>query len=71
MFKNTQTCNCIIHVLNHFCVETFYTDREYKQCDPGKVRTCIVSKCKVDHPPWVCEHFKELPVISKLPKLPN
>ena len=27
-----------------------------------KVRTCIVSKCKVDHPPWVCGHFKELSV---------
>ena len=26
----------------------------------GKVQTCIVSKCNVDHPPWVCEHFKEL-----------
>ena len=31
----------------------------------GKVRTCIVSKCKVDHPPGVCEHFKELPVSER------
>ena len=31
----------------------------------GKVRTCIVSKCKVDHPPWVCGHFKELPVSER------
>ena len=28
----------------------------------GKVQTCIVSKSKVDHPPRVCGHFKELSV---------
>ena len=31
----------------------------------GKVRTCIVPKCKIDHLPWVCEHFKELPVSQR------
>ena len=28
------------------------------------VRTCVVDKCKQDHPPWVCPMFKELPMAA-------
>ncbi len=28
----------------------------------SSTRCCVVSSCKEDHPPWVCETFKKLPV---------
>ena len=28
----------------------------------GSRRKCIVDKCTIDHPPWVCSKFKELSV---------
>lgn len=31
----------------------------------SQVKSCIVDTCKVDHPPWVCEAFKELPVLKR------
>jgi hypothetical protein len=28
----------------------------------SSTRSCVVDDCKEDHPPWVCERFKKLPV---------
>ncbi len=30
-----------------------------------KVRRCIVPKCDIDHPPWVCPEFKKFPVTKR------
>ena len=39
------------------CSRTFNTK--------SKSRSCIVEKCKQNHPPWVCKAFKELPVLKR------
>ena len=31
----------------------------------GSRRKCIVDKCTIDHPPWVCSKFKELSVTQR------
>ena len=39
------------------CSRTFNTK--------SKSRSCIVEKCKQNHPSWVCKAFKELPVLKR------
>ena len=31
----------------------------------SQAKSCIVDTCKIDHPPWVCKAFKELPVLKR------
>ena len=31
----------------------------------GNRRGCVVEKCSEDHPPWVCQRFKRLPVTQR------
>lgn len=31
----------------------------------SQAKSCIVDTCKIDHPPWVCKAFKELPVLNR------
>jgi hypothetical protein len=31
----------------------------------GHVKKCVVTKCKRDHPPWVCPEFKKLPLAQR------
>ena len=40
--------------------------KKYRGFNTGKKpRGCIVEECQVDHPPWVCQMFKSLPVASR------
>ena len=40
--------------------------KKYREFNTGKKpRGCIVEECQVDHPPWVCQMFKSLPVASR------
>ena len=31
----------------------------------SQAKSCTVDTCKIDHPPWVCKAFKELPVLKR------
>ena len=31
----------------------------------SQAKSCIVDTSKIDHPPWVCKAFKELPVLKR------
>ena len=31
----------------------------------SQAKSCIFDTCKIDHPPWVCKAFEELPVLKR------
>ena len=31
----------------------------------SQAKSCIVDTCTIDHPPWVCKAFKELPILKR------
>ena len=39
--------------------------RGFSTRSSNATRHCIVNTCKQDHPPWVCEAFKKLPVSTR------